>query len=219
MQKSILIEPLQHSDAVEAMLKQLKNPFDPKFVKCRVGATDKVKTKGIALFYIDSREVMKRLDEVCGMDGWARKETETSKGCICELSVRMPYLVNGNEKWVLKADVGEFTKSSDFKGASSDSLKRAAVNFGIGRYLYYVPNQWYPLNEKKQFAVKPTLPSWATPQAVEDWEAVAIREYDQKHDVGLDGVDFADEQAKEELETSKRVREDIIASLKAKKND
>jgi hypothetical protein len=39
----------------DAMLKQLKQPFDPKFVKWRVGATNSDKTKGIALAYIDSR--------------------------------------------------------------------------------------------------------------------------------------------------------------------
>ena len=50
----------------EAMLKQLKDPFDPRFVKVRVGAMSKDKKKGIALFYIDSREIQKRLDEVCG---------------------------------------------------------------------------------------------------------------------------------------------------------
>ena len=36
------------SVSADAMLKQLKNPFDPKFVKCRVGATSKDKKKGIA---------------------------------------------------------------------------------------------------------------------------------------------------------------------------
>ena len=43
------------SQSCEAMLRQLKNPFDAKFVKVRVGATNKDKTKGIALFYIDAR--------------------------------------------------------------------------------------------------------------------------------------------------------------------
>lgn len=45
----------------DTMLKQLKNPFDPKFVKWRVGATNPDKSKGIALAYIDSREVKKGL--------------------------------------------------------------------------------------------------------------------------------------------------------------
>lgn len=219
MQKSILIEPLQRSDAVEGMLTQLKNPFDPKFVKCRVGATNKTKTKGIALFYIDAREVMKRLDEIAGMDGWAKKIIPADKGCICELSVRMPYIMNGDEKWVLKADVGEFTKTSDFKGASSDSFKRAAVNFGIGHYLYYIPNQWYPLNDNRQFTYQPTLPVWATPQKVDDWEKIAIKEYDQKHDIGLDEMIFVDEEAKEDMTRAKEYRDAIVASLKAKKND
>ena len=83
------------SQSAEALLKQLKNPFALKFVKCRVGATNRDKTKGVALFYIDAREVMKRLDEVCGTDGW-----ETTKqavvagdkvvGVECSLRIRVP---------------------------------------------------------------------------------------------------------------------------------
>lgn len=219
IQKSVHIEPLQHSESVDAMLTQLKNPFDGKFVKYRVGATNAAKTKGIALFYIDAREVMKRLDEVAGMDGWARKVIEATKGCICELSVRMPYIMSGNEKWVLKADVGEFSKTSDFKGASSDAFKRAAVNFGIGRYLYYIPNKWYPLDSKRQFEYTPEFPSWALPQEVEDWEKVAIKEYNPKQDVGLDEMVFIDDEAKEDLTRAKNYRDEIVANLKAKKND
>ena len=52
------------------MLEKLKEPFEPKFIKWRVGATNGDKTSGIALAYIDSREVMKRLDEAVGYDRW-----------------------------------------------------------------------------------------------------------------------------------------------------
>lgn len=211
------MQNVEKSKSVAAMLNALKNPFDPKFIKVRVGATSKDKKKGIALFYVDAREVMKRLDEVCGMDGWARKETETAHGCICELSIRMPYSTNGVEKWVTKSDVGEFSKTAELKGASSDSFKRAAVNFGIGRYLYYIPNQWFPLNEYKQFVTKPTLPVWASPQEVVDWEIIALQEYDPENDAGLDEVDFVDKEAEEALKAGVSRREQIKEAL-LKKN-
>lgn len=208
------------SEAAEALLAQLKNPIDPKFVKCRVGAVSKDKKKGIALFYIDAREVMKRLDEICGVDGWERREVETAHGVICDLSIRMPYEGMSGEKWVTKADAGEFTKASTLKGASSDAFKRAAVNFGIGRYLYYIPNTWYPLDSFGRFVEKPTLPSWATPQKdLEDWEDIAVREYDPARDAGLDEVDFTDLQAEEELKRGEDMRKAITANLKKKSND
>ena len=202
------------SDSAEALLKQLKNPFDPKFVKCRVGATSKDKSKGIALFYLDSREVMKRLEEVCGIDGWqTRKKAVVSEGKIlgvkCELSIRMPYLdQSGNSIWITKTDYGEPSNASPLKGASSDALKRAAVNFGIGRYLYYIPNQWYRLNQYKQFEEQPELPTWALPQEnLENWEDVAILEYDPSNDIDLDNLDFTDTEAQQILEEGRKIRE------------
>ena len=46
----------------------LKEPFDPRIVSWRVGSTSKDKTKAMALAYIDARDVMKRLDDVMGLD-------------------------------------------------------------------------------------------------------------------------------------------------------
>src|SRR5262249_6911389 len=50
------------------------------------------------------------------------------------------------------------------KAAFSDSLKRAAVKFGVGRYLYRLPTQWQDYDpQRRQFSTPPTLPSWARP--------------------------------------------------------
>lgn len=200
--------------SAEAMLKALKNPFDPRFVKCRVGATSKDKKKGIALFYLDSREVQKRLDEVCGMDGWSCKMTPYEKGVICELSIRMP-----DGTWITKSDGGEYTeKVTPIKGGCSDALKRAAVLFGVGRYLYYIPNQWYPLNEYKQFTNNPVLPEWALPaKDLEDWEQIAINEYNQALDVDLDNLEYADPEAEQILKSSSNRKAELISKLKASK--
>lgn len=208
------------SMAVKALAAQLKNPFDPRFVKIRIGATSKDKKKGIPLFYVDAREVMKRLDDVCGLDGWQRPEpTIVQGGCIQGIRIRMPYLdEEGKAVWIEKSDVGEVSKTSPLKGASSDAFKRAAVNFGIGRYLYYIPNQWVELNQYGQFVERPSLPGWALPQEnLEDWEKVAIREYNPENDVGLDDVDFADLEAEEEMKAGAQLRAKIVDNLKAKK--
>lgn len=197
------------SVSTEAMLQALKNPFEPRFVKCRVGATSKDKKKGIALFYIDSREVQKRLDDICGIDGWQSKFYPTDKGVVCELSIRMP-----DGTWITKSDGGVYTeKVTPFKGGCSDAFKRAAVQFGVGRYLYYIPNQWYPLNEYKTFETEPQLPKWALPNSdIQDWEELAIQEYDQAKDIDLETIND-----QEILNQSNSRKADIIANLKAKK--
>lgn len=166
------------SKSAKSMLLALKQPFDTRFLKVRIGARTKDKSKGIALFYLDSREVQKRLDEVCGIDGWRSEMQETTEGVLCTISIRMP-----NGEWVSRTDGGEKSQVAPFKGACSDALKRAAAQFGIGRYLYYVPNSWYSLlNDGKIFAdidsVRDSLPEWALPsKQIQDWEEIAIKEF------------------------------------------
>lgn len=52
---------------------------------------------------------------------------------------------------------------------NSDALKRAAIKFGIGRYLYQLPSQWVDYDSnKKRFTGKPQLPAWAVPNSIAD---------------------------------------------------
>lgn len=138
-------------------------PFSVKRISWRVGSTNQEKTKGIALAYIDARDVMGRLDEVFGMDGWSDSYTETPSGrLVCTLSV----LIDG--KWINKSDGAGDTQVEGEKGAISDAFKRAAVKFGIGRYLYELPNTWVEL-ENKRIKQPPTLPAWATPEGYTEY--------------------------------------------------
>jgi hypothetical protein len=163
-------------DSHEALLKQLKNPFDEKFVKWRVGATNKDKTKGIALAYIDSREVMKRLDEVCEIGGWRKRLVHFPNGFICEIDIRV------EDEWITRSDAGAYTHVEPEKGGASDAFKRAAANWGIGRYLYYLPNIWVPIVPQGKsyiLAEVPELPNWAKPNPnIENWQDVAEMEVD-----------------------------------------
>jgi hypothetical protein len=147
------------------ILTELKRPFDPKLVKWRVGATSQDKSKGIALAYIDSRDVMKRLDEVCGIDGWQAKYVPIQDGFICELSIKV------GDTWVTKSNAAGYTKVEPIKGGASDALKRSAVLFGVGRYLYYMPNTWVKLKQQGKthvLAETPKLPKWATPEGYDE---------------------------------------------------
>ena len=139
---------------------QLKEPFDPKVIHWRVGATNAKKlgckpweaTSGIALAYLNARDVMKRLDDVCG-DNWQARHPY--KG-YCEIGL----LIDG--EWLWRGDGAGETDVEGEKGQFSDALKRAAVLWGIGRYLYYLPNNWVDLDNGK-IVKPPSLPAWAIP--------------------------------------------------------
>lgn len=132
----------------------LKEPFDPRVISWRVGATSGDKKSGIALAYIDARDVMKRLDDVCGLE-W--QDRYPFAGC-CEIGLKI------NGEWLWRSNGADETNVEGVKGQYSDAFKRAAVLWGIGRYLYYLPNVWVPLNDKKAIITPPKLPDWALPK-------------------------------------------------------
>ena len=114
----------------------LRAPFNPTLISFRVGATNNDKTKGIALAYLTARDVMERLDNVCGPANWQCRYPFT--GC-CDIGIRI------NGEWVWKANGAGQTDIEGDKGIFSDAFKRAAVLWGIGRYLYDLPNTWFPI--------------------------------------------------------------------------
>lgn len=67
---------------------------------------------------------------------------------------------------VTREDIGEAGEGNlgTLKAASSDALKRCAVQFGIGRYLYDLPKQWVDWDDaRRQPKTTPELPDWARP--------------------------------------------------------
>lgn len=120
-------------------LADLKRPFPPEAVHWRVGSTNKDKTRGMALAYIDARDVMDRLDEVCGI-GWQSRFEEVAGRIVC--SIGLIAHEAEHETWVWRADGAGNTDFEPEKGGLSDAFKRAAVQWGIGRYLYDVPAPW-----------------------------------------------------------------------------
>jgi len=131
----------------------LKEPFDPKIVHFRPGAMTKDHKKAIALAYIDARDVMKRLDDTVG-DLWQCRYP--FEGC-CEIGIMV-----GNQ-WLWRSNGAGATAIEGEKGQYSDAFKRAGVMWGIGRYLYYLPNVWVELDQYKKIIQPPELPAWALP--------------------------------------------------------
>jgi len=144
----------------------LSEPFSPEAIDWRVGATNGEKTKGIALAYIQARPVMDRLDEVVGAENWTDTYTPIQDkngtvGFICTLSLKI------GSDWIAKTDGADTSDIEAIKGGISDAFKRAAVKWGIGRYLYDLPDIWVPVEARgKSFVLKetPKLPDWATPK-------------------------------------------------------
>jgi len=144
----------------------LSEPFSPEAIDWRVGATNGEKTKGIALAYIQARPVMDRLDEVVGAENWTDTYTPIQDkngtvGFICTLSLKI------GSDWIAKTDGADTSDIEAIKGGISDAFKRAAVKWGVGRYLYDLPDIWVPVEARgRSFVLKetPKLPDWALPK-------------------------------------------------------
>jgi len=133
------------------IMAQLAAPFPPSQVSWRVGATTQDKSKGMALAYIDARDVMDRLDTVCG-SGWQSDYIPIPGGSYC---CKIGILIDG--QWVWRANgAGETAMEAD-KGGYSDAFKRAGVQWGIGRYLYSIDSPWVQLEGSGKFVkIKPS---------------------------------------------------------------
>lgn len=117
-------------------LNALSAPFPPAKVSWRVGSTTQDKKKGMALAYVDARDVMDRLDEVCGPAGWQCSYPHANGKTVCSIGIKI------GDEWVWKANGAGDTDIEAEKGALSDAFKRAAVCWGIGRYLYDLDSPW-----------------------------------------------------------------------------
>jgi hypothetical protein len=118
---------------------KLSAPFPAEAIHWRSQSLTSDGTKALALAYLDARDVMDRLDEVVGPANWTDTYEETPKGrLLCRLSLCI------DDTWIMKSDGAGNTDVEGDKGAISDALKRAAVKWGIGRYLYDIDTVWAP---------------------------------------------------------------------------
>lgn len=107
------------------------------------------------LSYVDARYVYDTLDEIVGPANWQSAFQET----VLE-GVRAGIGINvRGVGWVWKWDAGVPSNIEPVKGAHSDALKRAAVQWGIGRDLYDRPD-----DDVDQANALPTVQQAAQPQ-------------------------------------------------------
>lgn len=144
---------------MELTLQQrLELPFPPSMVSWRIGAKSQDKRSARLLAYIDARDAMERLDSAVGFGLWQCKYSLSDAGLlICDVGLKI------DGEWVWRANGAGDTQVEAEKGKCSDAFKRAAVLWGIGRYLYGLDSPWVAIDDYGKWSGNPKLPKWATP--------------------------------------------------------
>lgn len=122
---------------------KLTDAFESKVIQLKPIATTKDGQKALFVPFIDARHIMNRLDQVLGEDKWRDEYTViTSQGEGEEKWVVLCTLYLHTAEWIGKGDVGV---GSTAKEAFTDAFKRAAVKWGVARYLYFTTKVWAPI--------------------------------------------------------------------------
>lgn len=132
-------------------------PFPSSDVSWKIQITKRDKTAGKVVPYLDARAIADRLDEVVGQYNWRddygqwhcyteepKEEGKKPKKVNSQLCTIYIFDEERNE-WIGKTDGAENTDFESVKGGLSDSFKRAAVKWNIGRYMYNFNPVWVNL--------------------------------------------------------------------------
>jgi len=136
-------------------LKKLSEPFGAKDIEWRIGRAG-AKNGGVwatGLAYVQNRAIMARLDEVCGPENWCNQFIEwhnTSQLCGIGIKCGGEHSWKNADEWVWKWDGADNTHIEATKGGLSDSMKRAAVQWGIGRDLYELDETFLNVSTEKK---------------------------------------------------------------------
>ncbi len=134
--------------------------FPPDDLEWKPVTIARAQGKALAAAYVTNRAIMDRLDSVVGPDGWKNEfRPGPHGGVLCGLSLRI------GDEWITKWDGAENTDIEPVKGGLSSSMRRAAVQWGIGRYLYALPGQWVKVDDRGRFVETPRLPKQFLPKA------------------------------------------------------
>lgn len=120
---------MTNKEYLEYLVKELKKEIPFQWKVQSVGKGSGAKAQCVA--YLDSRDVCGRLNEVCKY-GWESQHILIGDVVYCRLTIIMPDGTRMN-----RTDAGNSDNPTETdKTAASDSLKRAAVQLGLGSFLY-----------------------------------------------------------------------------------
>jgi len=177
-------------------ISKLSAVFDPSDIEWRAqqSGVNGQNAWVLAIPYINNRAIQQRLDDVLGADRWQNtyQPAPNGAGTLCGISVKT------ETEWVTKWDGAENTDIEAIKGGLSNAMKRAAVQWGIGRYLYQLEPQFAKcrivggrkdcignhayIKDRNGGQAKhvdwqnPVLPLWAQPHVDIDEYLTSIRE-------------------------------------------
>ncbi|MET3349003.1 UNVERIFIED_ORG: hypothetical protein ABID57_000672 [Arthrobacter sp. UYEF1] len=176
--------------------KKLSAPFPAEDIEWRVQQSGVKNGKGWALVlaYVTNRAIQQRLDDVVSPANWKNEYSKApDDGVLCGISIRVKgdtvtggggdEAIQYNAEWVTKFDGAENTQVEAVKGGLSGAMKRAAVQWGVGRYLYQLESNFVSVEDNgdnyinikyqetkggadkylKGYWSAPKLPEWALP--------------------------------------------------------
>ena len=120
----------------------LAKPFAPEDLEWRLQVTVEERKCGMAVPYVTNRAIQNRLDEVCGPENWYNEykpwhSNGKKDAQLCGIAIYFE-----GKGFITKWDGAEDSDIEPIKGGLSDSMKRAAYQWGIGRVLYSLDTVW-----------------------------------------------------------------------------
>jgi hypothetical protein len=214
---------------VDSVLRALGLPFEAKDIEWRVGQAGEKRGGGVwakVLAYITNRAIMQRLDDTVGPSRWKNefKSAPEGDGVLCGISI----YINSELGWVTKWDGASNTDIEAIKGGLSNAMKRAAVQWCIGRYLYDLEGGWatiLPDGEKGYGKNKtkdgtwfdwnpPDLPSWALPVGAKRTQSRPVQE---AKPVAHEGKTATSEEVLDLIKRAAELSDDVEITIARKK--
>lgn len=126
--------------------------------------------------FVTARAIMNRFDHVFGVGGWSHSITPVDMGSMIvkERGKDVTVFLKGFSCTITAGgcshtDAAGCSDVEPIKGGVSDALKRAAVTFGVGRYLYQIERSYAKVHPGGAYKCRdlswdpPMLPDWALP--------------------------------------------------------
>jgi len=127
----------------------LLKPFYQRDIALKPTALTKDRTRALATPHADMRAYFVRLDQICGVENWSHSITLSERGAVCALTVF----------GVTKSATGDYpvdrSDENPATSAEAQAFKRACAAFGLGRYLYSLPQIWAAYDEQKKQIIDP----------------------------------------------------------------
>ena len=168
-------------NTMEKAFRALQEPFPVKYLSWTVIATKKDKSDALVSPYVGRHHIMARFDDVLGPMNWQTGVQGQVGYLIKGIGIRF----EKSEEWVWRWEPGVYIAATDKNrrrievlGSATVGLRRAAIEWGVGRYLKFITAQWVPYDSfTKKIREAPHIENqtfwWALPYdhpvAIEKW--------------------------------------------------